>query len=305
MIGTPLGRELERIVTVATFGFQLWDPVLRRPVRDSLAVSGTKPGGLLRMATAGPSGTWSLRHMPSAWAFTSGAGDDAFWASPPPVSAKWSIAVADPAGHFLPFTFEVEGAARVGQRALEVCGIGPAAEETNVLGLPGPVVGAIDRTMPVLPLFSSIARPIPSGFTTITVQLADPDDRPVAGAMVRASLPRSRPAFGMSDSRGMAVIPVAYPELEDAHASPPVATAKPLQRQSWPVTIEVFADPDLERPEQPDLCAALAQLDRSAARIVGQSPPANSVETTLQYGVPLVVSELGRSELRVDAAGLP
>ena len=306
MIGTPLGRELERVVTVAPFGFQLWDPIASRPVSDQLTVVGTTPGGIRRTATAGPSATYSLRHRPSSWAFTSGVGDDAFWASPPAVAAKWSMNVTDRAGRFLPFTFDVEGATRVGAAAREVCGIGSAAFASDVTGLAARAGSPPnERSMPVLPLFSTPARPMPSGFVSITAQLSDPDGRAVAGAIVRVKLPRSRPAFGMSDSRGMTVIAVAYPELEDAHASPPVGTPRPLQRQTWPVTVEIFADPGLERADQPDLCAVLAQLDRQPARIVGQSPPATSIETTLEYGMPLVVSEPGRSELRIDAASSP
>lgn len=306
MIGTPLGRELERVVTVAPFGFQLWDLIRRCPIRDQLTVVGMTPGGLLRAATAGPSGTFSLIHRPSSWAFTSGTGDDAFWASPPAVAARWSMNVVDRAGRFLPFTFDVEGATRVGKAAREVCGIGPAASGSDIAGFPEPAGSPPDdRSMPVLPLFSAPARPIPSGFVSISAQLADPDGRAVAGALVRVKLPRSRPAFGMSDSRGMAVIAVGYPELEDAHASPPVGTPKPLQRQTWPVTLEIFSDPGLEHASQPDLCAVLAQLDRQPAHIVGQSPPATSIETTLEYGMPLVVSAPGRSELRIDAASSP
>lgn len=303
MIGTPLGRELERVVTVAPFGFQLWDRITSRPVSDQLTVVGTSGSGRRRTATAGPSGTYSVRDRSSSWAFTSGAGDDAFWASPPPVAAKWSIGVTDLAGRFLPFTFDVEGATRVGRTAREVCGVGPAAVSSDVSGLPAPGGGAPNgRSMPVLPLFSGPARPIARGYATITVQLADADGRAVAGALVRIKLPRSRPAFGMSDSRGMTVIPVAYPELEDAHASPPVGTPKPLQRQTWPATLEFFTDPGLERPSQPELCAVLAQLSRQPAQIVGQSPAATSIETTLEYGIPLVVGAPGRSELRIDAA---
>ena len=303
MIGIPLGRELERLVTVAPFGFQLWDSISGRPVSDQLTVVGTTPGGLQRTATAGPSGTFSLRHRPSGWAFTSGAGDADFWDNPPPVAARWSMAVTDRAGRFQPFTFDVEGAIRVGRTAREVCGIGSAAIASDVTGLAAAAGSPRDdRSMPVLPLFSTPARPIPGGYVPITTQLSDPDGRAIAGALVRVTLPRSRPAFGMSDGRGVAVIPVAYPELEDAHASPPASTPRPLQRQTWPVTVEVFVDPDLERPERPDLCAVLAQLDRQPARIVGQSPPATALETTLEYGMPLVVSEPGRSELRIDAA---
>ena len=306
MIGTPLGRELERLVTVAPFGFQLWDPIRELPVSDQLSVVGTSPAGLRRAATAGPSGTFSLRHRPSSWAFTSGSGDDGFWASPPAVAAQWEMSVIDGAGRFLPFTFDVEGAVRVGQAAREVCGIGPASARSDVTGL-GDAAGSPpeERAMPVVPLFSAPARPIPAGFAIVTAQLLDPGDRPVAGAIVRVSPPRSRPAYGMSDGRGMTVVAVAYPELEDAHASPPVGTPRPLQEQSWPVTVEVFTDPSVNRPSPPDLCAVLAQLRGQPARLVGQSPPETSLRATLEYGKPLAVSTLGRSELVVEPVTSP
>jgi hypothetical protein len=235
--------------------------------------------------------------------FTSGAGDDGFWASPPAIAAKWSMRVTDGAGRFMPFTFDIEGATRVGRAAREVCGIGPAASSSNVIGLPEPAGNPPDdRSIPVLPLFSTPARPVPSGHASIVLQLADQDGRPVAGALVRATLPRSRPAFGMSDGRGMAVIPVPYPELEDAHASPPAGTPKRLQQQSWPATIEFFSDPNLKKTSQPELCAVLAQLERQPARIDGQPPATRSIKTTLEYGMPLVVSAPGRSEVRIRVA---
>jgi hypothetical protein len=300
-----LGPELERVVTVAPFGFQLWDAVAGRRVSDQLLVSAVSPAGLRRMATAGPSGTYSLRHMPSAWAFTSGRGDDEFWANPPADLARWTMAVADSAGRFLPFTFEVEGAVRVGRTAREVCGIGVAASPPEITALAELAGSPPDGSMPVLPLFSSPARHVPAGFATVSAQLADPDGRPVRGAIVRVTVPRSRPAYGLSDDRGMALVPVAYPELEDAHASPPVGTPRPLREQSWPATVEVFADPMLADPARPDLCAVLAQLDGPAARLVGLPQPDTSIRTTLEYGKPLVVSAPGRSELLVDAATSP
>lgn len=306
MIGTPLGRELERLVTVAPFGFQLWDPMYGRPVADQLTVVGTSRGGMKRTATAGPSSTYSLRHRPSSWAFTSGQGDAAFWASPPAVAAAWSMRVTDGGGRFLPFTFDAEGAIRVGKAAGEVCGIGPAARTSDVAGLPAvPASPPEDRSMPVLPLFSTTARPIPGGFAPVWAQLQDLDGKPVSGAILRVSLPRSRPAYGMSDGRGMAVVPVAYPELQDAHASPPAGTPRPLREQSWQLTVEVFTDPAVNRSGVPDLCAALGQLDGPPAHLVGQSPPDTSIRATLEFGKPLAISTPGRSELLVDAVTSP
>ena len=299
-----LGRELERVVTVTPFGFGLWDLVDRRRVRDDLVVVGRGPGTLSRPASAGPNGIFAIHHRPSAGGFASGVGDDAFWASPPSDVGRWRVEVTDAARRFLPFAFAIDGAVRVGLVAREVCGIGVAGASSSVAGL-HTVASPPGATMPVLPLFPAPSRAVPSGVAPISAQLETRDARPVAGALVRVTLPGPTYAFGMSDATGSVLVLAPYPELDEAHLSPPSGNPKPVREQTWPVTAEVFWDPSLAAPDRPDLCEVLDQLDRPPQPLVGQASPGTAVQTTLRYGTALVLTTPGQSELVLDAASSP
>ena len=302
-----LGTELERIVTVAPFGFQLWDAIEGRAVAAGMRVTGRGPRGIVREATVGPSGVFSIRHTP-AWSSGPQAGDAAFWASPPPYEMAWSVDVDDPGGRFAAFTFEVDRAVRIGRTAREVCGIdGRATPAVSGVAVASPPdASPPETTLPLLPLFSAPARPRPSGAAMATLQLQTTDDRPVPFAIVELTPAGAPPAFGLTDRRGMAVVYLPYPELEDAHGSPPPATRRPLHQQTWRVSLRVFATPWAVWPDRPDLCDVLDQLSGPPARLVEDGTTVVTVlNETLEYGRPLGVQTAGRSVLVLDAGPPP
>jgi hypothetical protein len=303
-----LGTERERIVTVAPFGFQLWDAVEGRTVAAGMRVSGRGPRGSIREATVGPSGVFSIRHSPAAWPTGAEAGGAAFWASPPPYDLAWSVDVDDPSGRFAPFSFEVDRAIRIGRTAREVCGIdGMWGPGLGVIGATSPPEASRpEAAMPILPLFSAPARPWPSGAAAVTVQLETTDGRAVPFAVVEVVPAGARTAYGLTDARGVAIVLLPYPELEDGHGSPPPATRRPLHEQSWRVGIRVFATPWATWPARPDLCDVLGQLDDPPARLMEtDSSVATVMNVTLEYGRPLGVQTAGHSVLVLDAGPPP
>jgi hypothetical protein len=306
-----LGRELERVTRVAPFGFQLFDPVARDAVAMGLRVVARPPIGRPRDLVAGPSRVFALRGLSIGSPFVAGAGDGAFWASPPSLPAAWTVEVDDPLGRFLSFRFDVEGASRVGRTAREVCRLPQAAPAHPVLGLglPGSPPGdePPDAGLPVLPLFSAPSRPRDASLAMLTAQLETLDGRPAAGAVVRVAPPGLPPAHGVASAAGTAVVLFPYPEPEDARLSPPAATRRALAAQSWDgLRVSVFFDAVPADPARPDLCALLDQLGGPAVPIhAGDGSVVPFLEVTLEYGKPLVVRTAGRSALLLDAGSPP
>jgi hypothetical protein len=265
--GVVLGPELERVVTVAPFGFRLWDPVVGRAVTDGLDVVCRLPGGRRVAGSASPSGVFSLRNMPGFAAFEHGAGDVGFWASPPPAPPIGTVEVSDRLGRYLPFSFGPDAPARIGQQAREVCG----APAGGVLGLSD--ASPPEPSMPVLPLFSAASRATPQGMARLSAQLESTAGTPLAGAMVRVDPPGDHPWYGLADARGSVTVLFPYPK-------PP--------------------------GDVPDLCEVLSQLDEAPLPVdAGGSPATDLTEVRLDYGVPLDVRTVPLSVLIVEAGSPP
>jgi hypothetical protein len=296
--GPGLGRELERIVSVAPFGFRLWDPVAVRSISAGVEVAWRTPNGRKLPVSTGPSGVFGLRHLPGNAAFEHGAGDDAFWASPPAGPAMGTIEVSDPLGRYLPFSFSPDGPARFGRAAREVCAL-PAG---GILGLSGD--SPPEPAMPVLPLFSAASRIVPQGMARLSAQLETAGGVPAAGAIVRVSPPGEAAAFGLADGRGVATVLMPYPRPSQPLLSPPAAS--PNAAQHWDqIGVSVFWA-GIPPTSPPDLCDLLSQIESSpVAVLASQSPDTVLLSVQLDFGVPLDLRTFPLSVLIVDAGAPP
>src|SRR5262249_59578240 len=132
----------ERFRRAALLGVRFWDRVGGRPVADGLELVETSTG---TAATCGPHGVFAFHDLPGMSTSAYGAGDDAFWASPPG-SAPFTFRVRDPDRRFLSFTFD----AAVPPRGLfpAHCGLPSSPPETAG---PVPLFSAPNRAPPVAP----------------------------------------------------------------------------------------------------------------------------------------------------------
>jgi hypothetical protein len=297
--GPVIGPELERIVSVVPYGFKLWDPVVGRAVSAGLEVTWRTPKGRQLPVSSSPSAVFALRHLPGNDAFEQGAGDDAFWASPPAAPAIGTVELSDPLGRYLPFSFSPDGPARVGQLAREVCGL-PA---TRILGLSGG--SPPEPAMPVLPLFSAANRIAPQGMARLSAQLETVDGVPAAGAIIRVSPPGEPPTFGLADNRGVVTALVPYPRPTQPLLSPPAGLGANAAQHWDHIAVSAFwaaASPS----SPPDLCDALAQIESSPVPILAsQSPDTELTTVQLDFGVPLDLRTFPLSVLIVEAGSPP
>jgi hypothetical protein len=298
--GVVLGPELERIITVAPYGFRLWDPVSGRSVSKGLQVALREASGRRIKASTSPSGIFAIHHVSGLDDFEDGPGDAAFWTSPPTVADGGVIEVDDPSGQFLPFSFRPDVPTRIGQITREIC----APSAGGILAQPP--ASPPEAGLPILPLFSTAARPLPSGMARVSAQLETTDGRPVTGAIVRVRPAGEPPAYGQSDDRGVVTVLVPYPRPAQPLLSPPSIEATPLAAQSWDdVTVSAFWSP---RPPDryPDICESLAQLDSPpVALLADTSPAAELTSVRLEYGAPLDLRTTPLSVLIVEAGSPP
>jgi hypothetical protein len=298
--GIVIGPELERVVRVAPIGFQLWDPVAGRPVTQGLEVVWRRDADRAVTATAGPSGVFSVRGVAAFAAFERGAGDDAFWASPPAAPSAGTIEVTDRLGRYLPFRFQPDAPARVGRVAREVCGA-PAGGTLGISSGSPP-----EPAMPILPLFSAAGRPAPAGMARLSAQLVSIDGQPAAGAILRVTGPGDPPTYGLADGRGVVTVLFTYPRPSQPLLSPPASDAGSAATQHWDdVAIRAYWAPGPPEPH-PDLCDLLDQIDTSPVTLLNSvSPLAELSEVHLDFGRPLDVRTAGRSVLVLDPGSPP
>jgi hypothetical protein len=295
-------RELERITRVSPFGFKLWDAFLGRAISDRLSVTARDRTGRERAVLAGPGGVFTIRDLPIASPFVGGAGDDPFWADPPPLGTTWVIEVVDPASRYLPFRFQADGAMRVGPVARDVCRLPPqgAAAELDAAD-PGA------RTMPILPLFPSPAYPITANAAAVEADLATTSGSDPAGTLVQVSIPDGPTAFGMADRHGSVRVVLPYPPPAADGGAPPTPPRQPIADQRWTgVIVHAFRDPALVDPGLPDLCSVLDQFGAAPVPILASAPPSGPLGAlTLEFGRPLVVRTAGRPAALLDTGAPP
>jgi hypothetical protein len=278
---------LERLTTVAPFGFRFWDPLEHRSIAAGLHVRHRWEGAPERPVTCSSSGVFGIRGLPGFRAFETGTGDDAFWADPPHTPGTGTVFVDDPLGRFLPIRFQVDEPVRLGAAFREVCRLGHDGSPP-------------DAAMSLVPLFSAPGRARPAGMALVTAQLELVDGSPARGALLEVRANGQPPAIGMADRNGIAVVMFPYPEPEDVLLSPPPASMRSLSTQTWEVGIAAFYVADAVADDHPDLCAVLDQRSRPAVLLADDSPVVALSTASLEYGRPLILRTAGRSELVLD-----
>jgi hypothetical protein len=278
---------LETVTRTALLGVRFWDRVAGRPVSDGLEVVETTSGA---RAVPNRSGVFVLHELPGLRASEFGAGDDAFWASPPAASAI-GFTVVDRLGQFLPFAFTAD----VPLRGLfaEDCGL--------IASPPDAVVGGV-------PLFSAASRTAPAGIASVRADLWDvAGDAPAAWAVLEVSAGAGPVHRGVADALGRTVVLLPYPE-PPWHGSSPPPGSRSLSDQTWPLTVSVrygpaYGSPPLPDPTPgavPDLCAVLTQP--MGTLVSADSPTTALGPQVLTFGRELVLRTPDQSVLHVLTA---
>jgi hypothetical protein len=277
----------ETVTRTVLLGVRFWDVAMNRVVSDGLALTDLATGA---SATVTPGGVFAFHELPGLWGSATGAGDTAFWSSPPERRAL-TLSLTDVTGRFQPIAFAAD-APRSGLLA-DPCG--PAASP------PVPGVASV-------PLFSTPARPVPAGTAVVRADLRDASaGAPAAWAMLMVSA-GGRTYRGLAGPDGRVAVLLPYPEPPVITASPPAlggtSALVPLTAQTWQVTVSALYDPaamagspPTETGDVPDLCAVLAQ--RPATVAATGSPLTPLGPQTLTFGTELVLRTGGGSVLSV------
>jgi hypothetical protein len=270
---------LETVTRTALLGVRFWDRVTGRVVGDGLEVTITTTG---KQAVMNHGGVFVVHELPGLRASTFGAGDDAFWASPPAMT-EIGFTVVDALRRFLPFAFTAD----VPMRGLfaEDCGL--------------PVLSPPDATVGSVPLFSAPSRVAPAGIAAVRADLWDVEaDAPAAWAVLEVSAGAGPTYRGVADDRGRTVVLLPYPEPQWHTTSPPPGS-RALSDQTWPLAVAVRYAPPASPPvgDVPDLCAVLTQGEGTLLEADSPTTPLGS--QTLAFGRELVLRTPGRSVLHV------
>jgi hypothetical protein len=255
------------ILTYATFvaplGLRFWDAVGQRMIGDGLEVIASPASDPAQQIAAYPnrSAIYVLRNLPGLYAAEHGAGDEAYWAAPPP-SRPFTIMVRDRMQRFLPFRFDVQAPSR------------------GLYGWPCAPTSPPDA-LAAVPLFSAPARAIPFGMAVIRAQLRTAAGRPASWALLEGRVNGGPPARGLADKAGAVALIFAYPQL------PTTGPRPPLTQQTWTIQLSARYRPVTPPPEQPDICDLLDQPEASMWSDAAQTQPLTSA--TLVYGRELVL----------------
>jgi hypothetical protein len=267
-------KVLERIVRRAAVGLRFTDFVRRASVHDGLAVEAwasntTTPRFLAERSPV--SGVYGFRSLPGLHGYEIGerpASDFCNGAS----SDNFVIAVEDTLARFLP-------------QLLLICL--PKEEVVDV------------------PLFSSPARPTPSGQGAIRGELWDHDaDGPASWAMITATIGTGDELVTVADARGMFALFVPYsaalPELE---GDPPQSTT-PMGELQWNVTLRVWYQPDAQQRVPGSDVPSIRSITEQPQGAIYSSDTvsAPTLVKPLRFGVELVVNTENHARLLVDAA---
>ena len=273
IVSQPPPVPLESVTRTALLGVRFFDRVSGQLIADGLQVVETTTG---TAATVGPSGVFAVHDLPGLRASSFGAGDDAFWSSPP-VQESFVFQLTDTQGRFLPFVFPAD----VPVQGLfeDDCGVATSPP---------------DATTGSVPLFSTPSRVAPAGIAAIRADLKDAETGAgAAWAVLEVSLNGAPVYRGVADADGRAAVFLPYPK-PPWHASPPPGS-RALSDQTWPVTVTAqyagaaasppFPDPTSGEP--PDLCAVLTQP--AGTLLASTSPDAPLGSQTLVFGRELVL----------------
>jgi hypothetical protein len=254
-----------------------------------------------RNGVPGPSGIISFHRV-------SGMHDHEFPSEParPTPAPNWYVlAVSDRQRRYLPAVYFIE-LPRLGSASF-----------------PGSLPAALHPQLS-LPLYSAPNRIPPTGFATVRAQVrAFATGMPVPHAVVRVQLGTIE-GDGVADREGRVLALIAPPMGNRLIAGSPPGTGQALLgRESWPVTIRVFADAGLAPPPVApgpgsfplialdvalphpwtDLPSARRILTQGQASIVLSFPPGvPDLPETILAGEDLVLRTMSTSDLMITAA---
>ena len=288
MTGTTANAEA--VTRVAPLGIRFRDAATGTPVCDGLRVAcRSAPRAAPRVAGQSPSGTYVLRDLPLLGASERGDGSPLFWEHPP-VSRTYTVEVTDELGRYLPVRFD----ATVPAHGLF----------SPVYRFPGTT--DIQPLALSVPLFSTSARPVPSGTAVLRAQLAraGTPPEPAAWAVLEVAVPQGPSVFGVADANGVVTVLFPYPELLALDPAAPTAVSPPLSRQTWTLGLRAYlgAAPVAGPHDVPDLAALLGQPQ---ARPLANPAGAVLRSVLLHYGRELVVRTSGDSNLLISADPVP
>lgn len=283
---------LERVDHTTVLGVRFWDAVQDRQISDDLEV-------FTRVAISRWPRRRAIRTLGGNYVFRDLPGLDALefgdlgepLLSPPAARDFW-VEVSDPRRRYLSVGFEVT----LPLAAREVyTGLVTSPPEAGPFGVY---------------LFSAPTRPLGVGVAEIRGDLArNGDGEPAAHALVEAEIAGVR-HYGMSDARGVFLIPLLYPMFEPGViGSPPFPSPPtPPESQRWPVRLRVRHQRSVLRfspdTQVPDLRSVLAQAPAGVwpTPPSGAGVPASELVTDLSFRRELVVRTTGLSTLIVEPA---
>jgi hypothetical protein len=279
--------ELERWTSVAPLGVRFWDRPTAQPVWDGLRLVNLESG---RRAAPNRAGVFVATGLPGLRDAERGAGDEAYWSSPPG-RRPLGFELVDTLGRFHDIRFDAEVPFR-----------GVFEEDCGFVSSP-PAAAP-----PSLPLFSLPSRPVPPGTAAVRAELTDAvTGAPAVWAVLEVTAPGVRTARGIADREGRVLVLLPYPEPPWHGASPPPGS-RPLSAQTWTIELAVRYSPDSASPPlrpseaqvPPDLCTVLTQLP---AELTAGPAPGPAVETDeLAFGRELTLNQGARRTLLVTQA---
>jgi hypothetical protein len=203
-------------------------------------------------------------------------------AASPPATRRYTLAVEDRLGRYLPMTMPVD---------LPIKGL---LELACLATSPG-------ASLPFVPLFNASTGTVPAGHAEVRVDLRLASNAQGA-AWARLELWREDTdtllAEGLADARGSALLVCALPALREPplRASPPGSQA-PLK--NWSVSLRAFWNQAIARARVPDLCDLLHLPEVPLLQGIASHRPL--APALLTAGSPLVIRSDGSSCVFVGA----
>ncbi|MBD3316648.1 MAG: hypothetical protein GF344_12735 [Chitinivibrionales bacterium] len=159
-----------------------------------------------------------------------------------------------------------------------------------------------------LHLYSSPLRGVPGWMASIRGELMDVSTgRPASWALLRVTAEAGETYYGIADKEGRYCIMFGYPVLiEGFGGSPSSLGNRPLNRQSWELTMELFYSPgtrvSLPGGKAPDYLSILRQ---QTAFVWTQKPgsgvsPVAALPLRLEFGKRIIVRTEGESNLLIS-----
>ena len=261
----PDVQVLERTTHRAPLGLRVWDIATDSHLIDGLEIEVMR-GTRSTRAFVNRSGIYCALGVPELIKqFELNADDKKAWETEP---LCYQIKVRDPANRFLPFIFDADL---------------PADGLFNWLAQWKSPPQSFKLLTDLIPLFSSVSRPVPNTFAVVRAELREfqtvETKQPAAWSLLTVSVNGIVQGIGLADKEGRVAVLFPYP--------------KQLQRTlgsndfSWNIELTAYYKPWKEIPEIPNLNDLLERLDspRTLFRstVSGEELPLQQ----LKYRVPL------------------